>query len=736
MTLSTRGILSGIPWLWLSLPAAAQLPPGFSSEGVLAELAYPTGVSFLPDGRLLTRLKAGEVLVSDSAPGAAPAAYLTIADVDDYGERGLIDLALDPGFPVEPYVYAFYSHGPSERHRVSRFTHLGAVADPASELVLWQSSHPWTSCCHVGGAIDFGTDGHLFIATGDGFSTSQPQDLARSGGKLLRIARDGSIPADNPFAGTPGALPEVWALGLRNPYRARFDDATGRLFVGEVGSNDHQAAIEDVVVGEAGANYGWPFCEGPCGDLAYVDPIHSYPHAGEKACVVGGFVYRGSSFPAPWGGRYFYGDHSRGWIRALELGPGPGLQPTVIADVPFASDLGELVALEEGPEGELYYVVYDEPGATLGSVARIVHAGGPGGNGGGGSTMAGVAGAASDRGAADRTGGSGSPPVVAISRPEEGQRFRVAEALPVAARAADPDGDLPPSAFSWHVVALTEAGELAVAGPLHGRRFDLDLSSLEPRLPWRALSIELRLSVTDASGLVATDSVRIEPELAGGSELPAPAPAAGRCLELDGLDDWVSVPRIELAGDFTIEAWVRLAEPITNRDGIVHNVTEVGGRRDINFYLGRPRMWVGTNVVVASREVLPDRWTHVAVTREGSALTLYLEGLPDATGAWDGTFVFDALGRANAGRTEGRLDEVRIWSVARSAAEILADHDRRVAGDAGGLLAAWSFEEPVAEQEVRDRTGSGHDGVLGSSASPAGDDPRRVPSGAPLRRGP
>src|SRR5207344_307873 len=126
------------------------------------------------------------------------------------------------------------------------------------------------------------------------------QDLTSPRGKILRINRDGTVPTDNPFYdGTGPNRDEIWARGLRNPFRAFYDSLSGRLYVGDVGGNDYSTAQEEVNLGVAGANYGWPTCEGSsCGGNPQITtPVYSYPHNGRDASITGGFIYRGSKFP-------------------------------------------------------------------------------------------------------------------------------------------------------------------------------------------------------------------------------------------------------------------------------------------------------------------------------------------------------------------------------------------------------------------------------------------------------
>src|SRR5690606_16239795 len=164
----------------------------------------------------------------------------------------------------------------------------------------------WSNCCHYGGGLAFGPDGKLYLTTGEEFDGNQAQDLTRAGGKVIRINKDGTIPTDNPFADGPGGnLDEIWALGLRNPYRAHWDLVGQRFYIGDVGGNVQTTAREEIHYGVAGANFGWPQCEGECEDPAFEDAIYSYGHTGTTpngGAITAGFVYRGGSFPSQFQG--------------------------------------------------------------------------------------------------------------------------------------------------------------------------------------------------------------------------------------------------------------------------------------------------------------------------------------------------------------------------------------------------------------------------------------------------
>ena len=189
-----------------------------------------------------------------------------------------------------------------ERYQVSSNPN---VANAASGQTVLNLGNGTSAANHNGGWIGFGPDNDLYIAIGDNANGANAQTLSNLLGKILRIDVEGGlpyeIPSDNPFVGTPGARPEIWALGLRNPWRASFDSASGTLFLTDVG----EQAIEEVNLGQKGANYGWPISEGPSANPAFVNPIAFYDHSVGNA-ITGGYVYNGESDGL--NGQYFYTD--------------------------------------------------------------------------------------------------------------------------------------------------------------------------------------------------------------------------------------------------------------------------------------------------------------------------------------------------------------------------------------------------------------------------------------------
>ncbi|MGB7218689.1 MAG: DUF4038 domain-containing protein [Vicinamibacterales bacterium] len=337
----------------------------FQNEILISGMNLPTALQFLPGGDMLIlelggtiwRVPAGTTQVS-STP------FLTLTNIGSLNSlQGLMGMVLDPDFANNHYYYVFYTLGSPNRDRVSRFTvtedHLATV--PGSEFVVYQDPQA-ASADHHGGALNFGNDGKLYITTGENFDPPAAQDLTNPRGKILRINKDGTIPTDNPFY--DGAGPnrdDIWALGLRNPFRAFYDSVSGRLYVADVGGNDVVTAQEEVHLGVAGANFGWPNCEGSScsGNPAYTSPMFAYSHNGRDASITGGFVYRGSQFPSQYYGNYFFADYAQNWIRRLTFdasGNVVGVFNFEPLDGSLDGPYGDIVFLTEGPDGALYYV--------------------------------------------------------------------------------------------------------------------------------------------------------------------------------------------------------------------------------------------------------------------------------------------------------------------------------------------------------------------------------------------
>lgn len=376
--LSRAGVVGlGVPFNgeWVSglsdpantAPVSGQaLPNGFTHAVLADDLFQPTALECAADGRIFIGELSGDVRVWDGGQ-MLQQPVIEIETFDIQGEFGLLGLALDPDFASNGWLYANFIT-PEPRNRVSRFTVVGNVANPASEVVIWenyQAAYIAQNGSHHGGAIAFGPDGHLYIGTGEQLPSGSPQSLAHENGKVLRLEPDGSIPADNPFVGFAGAREAIWATGLRNAFRFDFDSLTGELWIGDVGGNT-SSSWEELERGAAGANYGWPDQDGPvchisdCSALTF--PSFAYRHddselgdeSEPQGCIIAGVVYRGGAFPPEYQGNVFFADYANRWIRRAVI-DGAGVVTGVHEFMaPPAAD--SVVDLAVGKDGALYYL--------------------------------------------------------------------------------------------------------------------------------------------------------------------------------------------------------------------------------------------------------------------------------------------------------------------------------------------------------------------------------------------
>jgi glucose/arabinose dehydrogenase len=293
-------------------------------------------------------------------------------------EEGLLGFALAPDFATSRAFYVYYAARPGERRTVvSRFTAnaAGTTADVSSEAVILQVPQPFSN--HKGGQIAFGPEGMLYVGLGDGGSGNDPngngQNLNTLLAKILRIDVGGTsgnlayrVPADNPFVGRQDARAEVWAYGLRNPWRFSFDTQTGELWVGDVG----QSTREEIDVVTKGGNYGWNVMEGEdcrggganCNRDGKILPVIDYP-TGADCSVSGGFVYRGTAVPSL-AGAYVYGDYCSGKVWALRYDGTRMTEQRQIADSSM-----RISSFARDNTGELYVLAYDDSGGGIFRIA-------------------------------------------------------------------------------------------------------------------------------------------------------------------------------------------------------------------------------------------------------------------------------------------------------------------------------------------------------------------------------
>jgi glucose/arabinose dehydrogenase len=542
--------------------------PSFSIVTLVAGLNEPTEMLFAPGGTIWIGERTGRIeVVRPGSTHVEPTPLMTIPNIyNATDERGLLGMTLDPEFATNGHFYVHYTHS-TLRNRVSRFTATGGTADPASEVVLWENDQQ-SAVYHSGGTIAFGPDGYLYIGVGDRLDPLSAQRLTAFTGKVLRIGRDGQVPADNPF--NDGAGPNkdaIWAYGLRNPFRFSFDPPTGRMHIGDVGQND----TEEIDLGARGANYGWPTCEGPCGRAGMTDPVHSYPHT-SGAAVIGGFVYRGSQFPADYRGAYLYGDYVHGWFRRLTFDAAGSVSGDLAlwpAGAGPAGDLGNPVSMVQGPEGALYYLdigPFQEP--NTGTLRRISNttADQPPTAVASATPRTGTAPLAvtfSSAGSEDPEGRSvdyawdfgdgsptstepnpthayaangmyaarlsvsdgvnttvsepqtitvGSPPQPVIDTPATGTTFRAGDTLTFAGGATDADdGALPASALTWKVTFLHEIHQHPASAAITGASGSYAVPTSGHAFTGDT-RYEITLTATDSDGIRASTSVVVRPE--------------------------------------------------------------------------------------------------------------------------------------------------------------------------------------------------------------------------------
>jgi glucose/arabinose dehydrogenase len=492
----------------LGVPRAAlavTLPAGFTHVAYATGLTGPDAMAFAPDGRIFVTEKAGSLRVIKN--GSLLSTPFVTVTVDVQGERGLLGVTLDPDFATNRYVYVYYTATtPTVHNRVSRFVADGDVARQTNgvvdETIILELNTLGTAQIHNGGAIHFGPDGKLYIATGDAGTGSNSQSLTNLFGKILRINADGTIPSDNPLSGqTTGQNRAIWALGLRNPFTFAFQPGSGRMFINDVG----QSSWEEINDGVAGANYGWPVTEGPTTDPRFRGPVYAYPHESTNpdqpvgCAITGGAFYNPPTalFPAEYVGAYFFADFCNHWIKrydpvtgavsdfATSTSPHPvdlwtavdgglyylargtgsiirigytssqapviGQQP---ADVTVAVGQPATFTVEATGATPLSYqwqrngvnisgatsASYTLPAATLADDGAQFRC-----------VVSNSAGTATSNSATLRVINS-QPPNGTITAPPEGTTYKGGDIISYAGTGSDPeDGDLPPSAFTWQV---------------------------------------------------------------------------------------------------------------------------------------------------------------------------------------------------------------------------------------------------------------------------------------------
>jgi len=363
--------------------ARAGTPPAGFADREIMTASVPTALAYEPGSGNVFVVEKGDaggnarVLRRDST-GAVTTA-VTLACVDSAGERGLLGIAFDPDYLQglsTRWVYLYYTRqspatgtcaipgDAGSRNRVVRLKEAGGVLS-GEQLLLEGPVLGATN--HNGGTLRFAPDKTLFVSVGDNDTDLDAVPASRNlndlRGKILRINRDGSVPNTNPFAGQIGVRGEIWAWGLRNPFRFSIDPTNGIPWIGDVG----ESSWEEIDKGVAGADYGYPCFEGnvtfhPCNPAPAnpLAPALVYGHFGQTTpftgeTVIGGPVYRSGPFGASYEGRVFFGDYVEGWIRSAAMDVGGTLSDVQM----FIPDAGSVVDIIESPAGCLAYIFID-----------------------------------------------------------------------------------------------------------------------------------------------------------------------------------------------------------------------------------------------------------------------------------------------------------------------------------------------------------------------------------------
>jgi uncharacterized protein (TIGR03437 family) len=320
-------------WLLFLLLGSSAFAQEIRTVQVATGIAGPTDIQDAGDGsgRLFVVQQSGMIRVLKNGI-VSPTPFLDIhTKITSDGERGLLGLAFPPGFAQKQRFYVDYTDVNGNTVIAQyRVTANADVADPASEIALLHITQPFAN--HNGGQVRFGPDGYLYIAMGDGGSGGDPmgngQNLNALLGKLLRIDVESTsgqvgIPPDNPFVNQAGARGEIWAYGLRNPWRFSFDRATRDLWIADVGQDTYEEVDLQPAASHGGENYGWNRMEGfhcftaGCSMQGITLPVAEYTHAGGACSITGGFRYRGNLSPGL-RGTYIYADYCTGRISGLE----------------------------------------------------------------------------------------------------------------------------------------------------------------------------------------------------------------------------------------------------------------------------------------------------------------------------------------------------------------------------------------------------------------------------------
>jgi glucose/arabinose dehydrogenase len=366
--------------------------PKLIAKAVASNFARPVFVTSPPGDKerlFVVEQHTGKIRILRLATGAVDAApFLQVTGLSTGNEQGLLGLAFAPDFADTGTFYVSLTDGTGtsviRRHKVSAAD--PNAADPAGTVVL---TVPQPFANHNGGWIGFGPkDKLLYAGFGDGGSERDPNNTSQNPqlllGKMLRLdvgrndfpgdpARSYGIPADNPFVNKPGTRPEIWATGLRNPWRCSFDRRTGDLYIADVGQDKFEEIDVQPAASKGGENYGWSFREGKhqfkpppaAGAPAFTDPVFEYTHDNGEQAIIGGYVYRGAALP-DLAGTYFFADMTGTFSSFATGAANPAVQSRT--DELFPDGVEDVNSFGEDAAGELYVCV------MAGTVFKIVAA--------------------------------------------------------------------------------------------------------------------------------------------------------------------------------------------------------------------------------------------------------------------------------------------------------------------------------------------------------------------------